>query len=40
MLTFVLNQPALVMFTMLIATSLLAQIVGDVYRLLRYGKGV
>jgi hypothetical protein len=39
MLSFVLNQPPLVMFTMLIASGLVAQIVGDVYRLLRYRRG-
>jgi hypothetical protein len=39
MLSFVLSQPPLVMFTLLIASGLIAQIVGDVYRLLRYGRG-
>ncbi len=40
MLSFVLNQPPLVMFTLLIASGLVAQIVGDVYRLFRYSRGV
>jgi hypothetical protein len=39
MLSFVLSQPPLVMFTLLIASGLIAQIVGDVYRLVRYGRG-
>jgi len=39
MLSFVLSQPPLVMFTLLIASGLIARIVGDVYRLLRYGRG-
>lgn len=39
MLSFVLSQPPLVMFTLLIASGLVAQIVGDVYRLLRYRRG-
>jgi hypothetical protein len=39
MLSFVLSQPPLVMFILLIASGLIAQIVGDVYRLLRYGRG-
>jgi hypothetical protein len=40
MLTFALNQPPLVMFILLIASGLVAQILGDVYRLVRYGRGV
>jgi hypothetical protein len=40
MLTFVLNHPPLVMFTLLIAMGLIAQIAGDVYRLIRYHSGV
>jgi hypothetical protein len=40
MLTFVLDRPPLVMFTLLIASGLVAQIAGDVYRLFRYGQGV
>jgi hypothetical protein len=40
MLTFVLDQPPLVMFTLLIGSGLVAQIVGDVYRLFRYRRGV
>ena len=39
MLSFVLSQPPLVMFTLLIASGLIAQIIGDVYRLLRYRRG-
>src|SRR5262245_5033371 len=39
MLSFILSQPPLVMFTLLIASGLIAQIVGDVYRLLRYDRG-
>ena len=40
MLTFVLGRPPLEMFTLLIASGLVAQIVGDVYRLTRYRSGV
>lgn len=40
MLSFVLSQPPLVMFTLLMASALIAPIVGDVYRLLRYRQGV
>ena len=39
MLTFALGQPPLVMFTLLIAFSLVAQIVGDAARLLLYRRG-
>ena len=39
MLTFVLNQPPLVMFTGLIAAALVANITADIYRLIRYGSG-
>jgi hypothetical protein len=40
MLSFVLNQQALVMFTLLIFFGLLAQIAGDVTRLSLYRRGV
>jgi len=40
MLTFVLGQPPLVMFTLLIAAGIVAQIIGDIYRLARYSSGV
>jgi hypothetical protein len=40
MLTFVLGRPPLEMFTLLIASGLVAQIVGDAYRLTRYRSGV
>lgn len=39
MLTFVTEQPPLVMFCTLIGAGLVAQIVGDVYRLSRYQRG-
>lgn len=39
MLTFVLGQPPLVMFTLLIFSGLLAQIIGDITRLVLYRKG-
>ena len=39
MLTFAFGQPPLVMFTLLIFFGILAQIVGDVSRLLLYRKG-
>ena len=39
MLTFVFDQPALVMFTLLIFFGLVAQIVGDSSRLYRYRRG-
>lgn len=39
MLTFVLGQPPLVMFTLLIFFGVLAQIVGDVTRLVLYRRG-
>lgn len=39
MLTFALGQPPLVMFTLLIFFGVLAQIVGDVSRLLLYRRG-
>jgi hypothetical protein len=40
MLTFVLGQPPLVMFTLLIFFGVLAQIIGDIVRLLLYRRGV
>ena len=40
MLTFVFGQPALVMFSLLILFGVMAQIIGDVTRLLRYQRGV
>ena len=39
MLTFVFGQPPLVMFTLLIFFGLLAQIIGDIARLMFYRKG-
>lgn len=39
MLTFVLGQPPLVMFTLLIFSGLVAQIVGDISRLVLYRRG-
>jgi hypothetical protein len=39
MLTFVFSQPPLVMFTLLIFFGVVAQIVGDTYRLYLYRKG-
>jgi hypothetical protein len=39
MLTFVLDQPPLVMFTVLVGTGLVAQIAGDIFRLTRYQRG-
>ena len=39
MLTFVLGQPPLVMFTLLIFFGVVAQIIGDVSRLLLYRRG-
>lgn len=39
MLTFVLGQPPLVMFSLLILSGLLAQIIGDVSRLILYRRG-
>lgn len=39
MLTFVLGQPALVMFTLLILAGIFAQIVGDISRLFLYRRG-
>ena len=39
MLTFVLGQPALVMFTLLIFIGVLAQVIGDVSRLVLYRRG-
>jgi hypothetical protein len=39
MLTFVFGQPALVMFTLLIFFGVLAQIVGDISRLVLYRRG-
>lgn len=40
MLTFVIGQPALLMFALLIIFGLLAQIVGDVRRLRLYRRGI
>jgi hypothetical protein len=39
MLTFVFGQPPLVMFTLLIASGLVAQVIGDVRRLYLYRRG-
>jgi hypothetical protein len=39
MLTFVLGQPPLVMFTLLIFTGVVAQIIGDITRLYLYRRG-
>jgi hypothetical protein len=39
MLTFVIGQPALVMFTLLIFFGLVAQIIGDSSRLIHYRRG-
>lgn len=39
MLTFVMGQPPLVMFTLLIVVGLIAQIVGDATRLILYRQG-
>ena len=39
MLTFVLGQPALVMFTLLIFFGVFAQIIGDISRLVLYRRG-
>jgi hypothetical protein len=39
MLTFVLGQPPLVMFTLLIFFGVLAQIIGDISRLVLYRRG-
>lgn len=39
MLTFVLGQPPLVMFSLLIFWGVLAQIVGDIFRLYLYRRG-
>jgi len=39
MLTFALNQPPLVMFTLLVFFGLLAQIIGDISRLYLYRRG-
>jgi hypothetical protein len=40
MLTFAFGQPPLVMFTLLIFFGVLAQIVGDIFRLYLYRKGI
>jgi len=40
MLTFVLGQPALVMFTLLILSGVVAQVIGDVSRLYLYRRGL
>ncbi len=39
MLTYVFGQPALVMFTLLIFVGVLAQIIGDITRLILYRRG-
>jgi hypothetical protein len=39
MLTFALGQPPLVMFTLLIFFGVLAQVVGDISRLILYRRG-
>ena len=39
MLTFVFGQPPLVMFTLLIFSGLLAQVIGDISRLVLYRRG-
>lgn len=40
MLTFALGQPPLVMFTLLIFFGVLAQVIGDIFRLIYYRGGV
>jgi hypothetical protein len=40
MLTFVLGQPPLVMFALLIFFGILAQVIGDIFRLYLYRRGV
>jgi hypothetical protein len=40
MLSFVFGQPALMMFSLIVFFSLLAQVVGDISQLVRYRKGV
>jgi hypothetical protein len=40
MLSFVFGQPALMMFSLIVFFSLLAQVVGDIFQLVRYRKGV
>lgn len=39
MLTFALGQPPLVMFTLLVLSGLVAQVLGDIYRLVLYRRG-
>jgi hypothetical protein len=39
MLTFVFNQPALVMFSLIIVFSFLAEIAGDIWQILLYRRG-
>ena len=39
MLSFVLGQPALMMFSLIVLFSLLAQVAGDLSQLIRYRKG-
>jgi uncharacterized membrane protein len=39
MLSFVLNQPALIMFSVIILFSLLSEIAGDIFKLVRYQRG-
>lgn len=40
MLSFVFGQPALMMFSLIVFFSLLAQVVGDISQLVRYRRGV
>jgi hypothetical protein len=39
MLSFVLKQPALIMFSIIILFSLLSEIAGDIFKLVRYQRG-
>lgn len=39
MLSFVLKQPALIMFSVIVLFSLLSEIAGDIFKLVRYQKG-
>jgi len=40
MLTFVMGQPAIIMFSLLILFGLISQIIGDVLRIIQYRKGI
>jgi hypothetical protein len=40
MLSYVFGQPALVMFSGLILAGLIAQVIGDVYRIVLYRRGI